>query len=93
MDACLALAAWLAAANLAGLLLVGLDKAAARRGARRWSEAGLLLWAALGGWPAMLLAMLLVRHKVRKPAFLVPFVAAAVAATAWVAVAWRAAGC
>ncbi|MEA3190571.1 MAG: hypothetical protein QOD77_1153 [Thermoplasmata archaeon] len=91
MEPCGWLWAWLGVANLAGLVLVAADKRAAKRRARRRSEAALLLWAALGGWAGMLLGMLLVRHKTRKPAFLVPFGLAAVAAVAWAWFAWRAA--
>lgn len=73
------LLAWLAAANLVGLAAVVHDKRRARRAGRRVPEAALLALALLGGWPGELVAMLAVRHKTRKAAFLVPFALAAVA--------------
>lgn len=89
MEPCHWLWAWLAVANVVGMVLVVLDKRAARRKARRRSEAALLGFALAGGWPAMLLAMAIVRHKTRKLAFLAPFVLMAVLATAWIALSWR----
>ena len=47
------------------------DKVAAVRGRWRVKERTLLLIAALGGSPAMLLTMLLIRHKTRKMKFMV----------------------
>lgn len=83
----LALLAWLAAASVVGLATVAADKRRARRGRGRVPEAALLALALLGGWPGELLAMLAVRHKTRKPAFLVPFFvcAAANAVLLWLA--------
>jgi len=86
-----ALAAWLAVASIAGAVLAVHDKGRARRGGRRIPEAALLLVALLGGWPGGLAAFLAVRHKTRKPAFLLPFLLCAVAnglAVAWL-LGWR----
>lgn len=58
--------------SLAALLLCVLDKARARKGARRVPERVLLLLALAGGSPGLLAGMLLTRHKTRKPAFLLP---------------------
>lgn len=46
------------------------DKAAAKTGLRRIPESTLLAFAALGGSAAMLLVMLLIRHKTRHPKFM-----------------------
>ncbi len=78
--------AWLVAASLLGFVTVTMDKRLARRGAGRVPEAAFHALALLGGWPGELLAMLAVRHKTRKPAFLVPF--ALCAAANAVCVAW-----
>lgn len=78
--------AWLVAASAVGATAVAIDKARARRGSRRISEASLHALALLGAWPGELLAMLAVRHKTRKPAFLVPF--ALCAAANAILVAW-----
>jgi len=78
--------AWLGAASAVGAVAVAVDKRRARRGQGRIPERALLAMALLGGWPGEALAMLAVRHKTRKPRFLVPFaVCAAVnaAALAW----------
>jgi uncharacterized membrane protein YsdA (DUF1294 family) len=64
---------WLAALSLVAFTLGVLDKRQARTGGRRQPEKRLLLMAGLGGWPGLLLAMLLARHKVRKVRFLAPF--------------------
>ncbi len=55
--------------NLLLFVLMGLDKHAARRGARRVSETALLALAVLGGSVGGMLGMILFRHKTRKPAF------------------------
>ncbi len=54
------------------------DKSLAVRNRRRIPEATLLRWAALGGAGGALCAMLVCRHKTRKPKFfiLVPLLAA-----------------
>jgi uncharacterized membrane protein YsdA (DUF1294 family) len=83
--------AFLSAASLVGFALVAIDKRRARRGARRVPEAVLHALALLGGWPGEVLAMLAVRHKTRKGAFLAPFALCALAnglAVAWL-LGWR----
>ena len=66
--------AWLSpvyvVASLATLAAHGLDKSAARRGARRTPERTLHALALAGGWPGALLAQPLLRHKTSKPSFL-----------------------
>ena len=64
-----ALYACLAAVNLLDFVLMGADKAKAKRGARRIPEATLLLFAILGGSVGGILGMLLFRHKTRHAAF------------------------
>ena len=61
--------AYLLLMNLLLFALMGRDKAAARRGARRTPETTLLALAVLGGSVGGLLGMLLFRHKTRKRAF------------------------
>lgn len=55
--------------NLAGFLLMGLDKLRARRNAFRIPEATLFLFAIFGGSIGCILGMNLFRHKTQKPAF------------------------
>ena len=76
---------WVAALSLAALVLCVVDKARARRGARRVRERTLLALALAGGTPGLLLGMLAVRHKTRKGAFLAPLalVVLAQAAALW----------
>jgi uncharacterized membrane protein YsdA (DUF1294 family) len=63
------------------------DKAAAARGAPRIPERRLHALELLGGWPGAVLAAVLLRHKTRKPSYLlVLFLIAALHGTAW---AWR----
>ena len=57
---------WLALSNLAALVLYGVDKARARRGAWRIPERTLLIVPFFGGALGALLGMLLFRHKIRK---------------------------
>ena len=59
--------------NLILFVLMGRDKAAARRGARRTPETTLLALAVIGGSVGGLLGMILFRHKSRKPAFRIGF--------------------
>jgi uncharacterized membrane protein YsdA (DUF1294 family) len=63
------LISWVAAASAAGLLVMAIDKRAAVR--RRWRVPERLLVAIglLGGTPGLILAMWLLRHKNRKPAW------------------------
>ena len=58
-------AVWLAAANLAGLALMGWDKHCARRARRRVPEKVLFLAALLGGAAGCWAGMYLFRHKTR----------------------------
>lgn len=57
----------------ASMFLYSADKNAARRGKWRISERTLLLVDLLGGWIGALFAQIVLRHKIRKPSFLVPF--------------------
>ena len=80
--------AYLAAISLASVVVCVADKARSkRRGARRVPEAALLWLSALGGATAMLVTMLLVRHKTRKAKFMVtlPLMIAAHVALLWAA--------
>ena len=65
--------AYLICLNLILFVLMGRDKAAARRGARRIQETTLLALAVIGGSVGGLLGMILFRHKSRKPAFRIGF--------------------
>ena len=85
----LAFAAWFASASLVGAAAVAADKRRARRGRGRIPEAALLALALVGGWPGELVAMLAVRHKTRKPAFLAPFFLCALANAVLLWWAWR----
>ena len=79
--------------NLIAFVNHGLDKRAAIRGARRTPEARLHLWELMGGWPGALLAMILFRHKIRKPSYLLVYGLIAVTwigAIIWLAGAFRA---
>ena len=64
----LAVGYWLAV-NLTGFVLFGWDKRCALRSNRRVPERRLLMLAALGGAPAMLLGRSMLRHKTRKQPF------------------------
>ncbi|WP_339759743.1 DUF1294 domain-containing protein [uncultured Hoeflea sp.] len=55
--------------NLVGFVLFGWDKHCALHGGRRVPERRLLMWAALGGAPAMLFGRSMLRHKTRKQPF------------------------
>ena len=57
--------------NLIAVIITIHDKRAAVKGTWRVKENTLLLISALGGSPAMYLTMLLIRHKTRKPKFMV----------------------
>ena len=61
---------YFAAVSVGSVLITVLDKIAARRRAWRIPERTLLLLGALGGAPAMLLTMLLIRHKTRHLKFM-----------------------
>ena len=64
-------AIYLAIINLLAVLLTLHDKGAARRHKWRVRESTLLLVAALGGSVAMLVTMLLIRHKTKHTKFMV----------------------
>ncbi|WP_294497148.1 DUF1294 domain-containing protein [uncultured Gemmiger sp.] len=81
-------AAWLAAANLAGLALMGCDKSRARHGRWRIPEKVLFLTAVLGGSLGCWAGMYLFRHKTRHWYFVVgmPLILACqVGLAAWLA--------
>jgi uncharacterized membrane protein YsdA (DUF1294 family) len=75
----LAVLAWLAVTGVVGFALAVHDKRQARAGRPRVRERTLLLWALVGGWVGMAVAMVVVHHKTRKTALLAPFVACALA--------------
>jgi uncharacterized membrane protein YsdA (DUF1294 family) len=75
--------AYLIGANLAGLLFYGYDKLCARAGCQRIPERTLLGLSLAGGAVGGLVAMLLMRHKIRKPVF---FVAQAVGIVAHIVI-------
>ena len=61
---------YLAAVSLLSVIVTVADKIKARRGERRVPENTLMLLAALGGSAAMLVTMLLIRHKTRHIQFM-----------------------
>ena len=61
---------YLAAVSLFAVIITVFDKIRAMRGGWRVRESTLLIVSALGGSFAMLLTMLLIRHKTRKPKFM-----------------------
>lgn len=73
--------------------LFGWDKWRAKTGRRRVPERTLLLWSLAGGWLGGLIAMLVVRHKIRKRSFMRRFWLGVVVSTvAWAAIlltVWR----
>lgn len=79
---CLVAWSWLAALNVVGFTWAVFDKRQARTGRGRVPELVLLAAAWLGGWPGLLAAFVLVRHKVRKGAFLAPFLLGVLVSTA-----------
>ena len=79
---------WLAAASVVGFAMAVADKRRARRGRGRVPEAAFHALALLGGWPGELLGFAIMRHKTRKPRFLVPFVLWSLANVAVLAFAW-----
>jgi uncharacterized membrane protein YsdA (DUF1294 family) len=65
---------WLALYYGASIITYGVyarDKTAARNEGWRTSEAKLHLMSLVGGWPGALIAQVRLRHKTRKPSFLV----------------------
>ena len=61
---------WIGLWSLVAVVLTVSDKSRARRHAWRIPEAALFTVAALGGSAAMLLVMLLIRHKTKHPKFM-----------------------
>lgn len=80
---------YLAIINLFAAVLTVFDKLRAIHHGRRVREATLLLVAALGGSPAMLVFMLMIRHKTRKPKFMVGIPLILLAQIAVVIMVWR----
>jgi uncharacterized membrane protein YsdA (DUF1294 family) len=68
------LAYWVSLVSLIALIIMGIDKLAARFHWRRISEAALWLLSLLGGFPGIILGALLFHHKVRKRSFWIPVV-------------------
>lgn len=66
--------AWLIAANIVTLAIVGYDKAVAGGARTRVPERALLALSFIGGSPAAILGMLVFRHKTSKASFLKQFV-------------------
>jgi uncharacterized membrane protein YsdA (DUF1294 family)/cold shock CspA family protein len=67
---------WLALYYGASIITYGCysrDKTAANNAARRTPESTLHLMSLVGGWPGALIAQALLRHKTRKPSFLVGY--------------------
>lgn len=78
--------AYLAEISLVSAIVCAADKALSkRRGARRVPEAALLWLCALGGAAAMLITMLMIRHKTKKAKFMLtlPLMVAAHIAILW----------
>jgi uncharacterized membrane protein YsdA (DUF1294 family) len=74
-------------ASAIAFVIYAADKRAAKRGARRVSEATLHFWGLVGGWPGALLAQQVFRHKTRKLSFQMMFWTTVVlncAAVVWV---------
>ncbi len=61
------------------VVLYAVDKSAAIGGRRRIPEKTLLGFGLLGGWPGAIVAQQVLRHKIRKPAFMRVFVGTVVA--------------
>lgn len=64
-------AVYLIIINLIAIVVTAHDKLAAVNHRRRVPEKTLMLISALGGAPAMYLTMLVIRHKTRKPLFMI----------------------
>ena len=57
--------------NIIAVIVTVHDKRAAKRGSWRVKERTLMLISALGGAPLMYLTMHIIRHKTRKPLFMI----------------------
>jgi uncharacterized membrane protein YsdA (DUF1294 family) len=67
---------WLALYYVASIITYGVyvqDKTAAQNAGRRIPESTLHLMSLLGGWPGALVAQVHLRHKTRKPSFLIGY--------------------
>ena len=64
---------WLAVMSLILFILMGVDKAKAKRGAWRIKERTLILLAAIGGAIGGCIGMLVFRHKTKHAAFVISF--------------------
>ena len=67
----IASAVYMAAVSLVSAVAAIADKIRAKRGARRIPERTLVFLAALGGAPTMFLTMIVIRHKTKKPLFMI----------------------
>jgi uncharacterized membrane protein YsdA (DUF1294 family) len=67
---------WLALYYGASIITYGVyawDKTAAQNADRRIPESTLHLMSLVGGWPGAMMAQVLLRHKTRKPSFLIAY--------------------
>ena len=67
------IAIWYLFASLICFAIYAFDKSAAINRRRRVSEASLITWGLLGGWPGAIIAQQLFRHKTQKTMFLIVF--------------------
>jgi len=79
----------LALVNLITYWIYWLDKSRAQKGGRRISERELLVWAAIGGTPAAILAMRKFRHKTQKVSFRIAFWGVVLAQVAMIVILFR----
>ena len=63
--------AWLILISLISVIVTASDKVKAKRVSRRVPEAALMLLSVLGGSLAMLITMIIIRHKTKHPKFMV----------------------
>ena len=63
--------AWLILISLISVIVTAADKVKAKRVSRRVPEATLMLLSVLGGSLAMLITMIIIRHKTKYPKFMV----------------------
>lgn len=77
---------WLIVVSIVAIGVTAVDKRRAMTNHRRIQEKTLLMWGALGGAAAMLLTMITIHHKTRRPKFMVGLplmILAQVAIFAW----------
>lgn len=65
------LAIYIAAVSIASVIACCADKINAKKHGKRVSESDLLLLSALGGGASMFITMLIIRHKTKKPKFMI----------------------